>query len=69
MKAFYDDPTMNPDDWYNAYMDRKNADWDKLYENYDAAVDWPTVTFYKELLIRYPNAKVLSSLLIFLFLL
>lgn len=49
---------MNPADFYNAYIDRKNAEWDKLYEKYDTAVDWPTVTFYKDLLQQYPDAKV-----------
>jgi hypothetical protein len=61
MKCFWEDPTLNPDDFYHAYLDRKNADWDKLYENYDAAVDWPTVSFYKELLARYPDAKVILT--------
>jgi hypothetical protein len=42
-------------------MDRKRADWDKLYENYDAAVDYPTVAFYKDLLARYPNAKIILT--------
>jgi hypothetical protein len=42
-------------------MDRENTDWDKLYKHYDAAVDWPTVNFYKVLLARYPNIKVVLT--------
>lgn len=61
MKSFYEDPDLNPDDFCEAYKHRDQADWDKIYENYDAAVDWPTVTFYKDLLMRYPEAKVLLT--------
>jgi hypothetical protein len=61
MKSFFENPKLNPDDFYEAYKHRDQADWDKLYEDYDAAVDWPTVSFYKELLIRYPGAKVLLT--------
>ena len=61
MKVFYENPDLNPDDFYEAYKHRDQADWDKIYENFDAAVDWPTVTFYKDLLLRYPEAKVLLT--------
>lgn len=47
MKAFFMDPTLNTDDFLDAYNNRDEADWDKLYENYSAGVDWPTSTFYK----------------------
>jgi hypothetical protein len=56
-----EDPTLDSDQFYNAYTDRENANWDKMYENYDAAVDWPTVAFYKDLLIKYPDAKVILT--------
>jgi hypothetical protein len=55
------DPEQNPDDFYEAYMNKDQADWDKIYKNYTAAVDWPTVSFYKELFAKYPNAKVLLT--------
>lgn len=42
-------------------MDKENADWDKLYEFYDAAVDWPTVDFYKELHQKYPDMKIILT--------
>lgn len=61
MKSFFENPDLNPDDFYEAYKHRDLADWDKIYESYDAAVDWPTVSFYKDLLAKYPEAKVLLT--------
>jgi hypothetical protein len=37
------------------------VDWQKIFQDYQATVDWPACTFYKELMARYPNAKVLLS--------
>lgn len=56
-----EDATLNPDDFTNAALNNNEADWDKLYEGFDAAVDWPTVNFYKELFNRYPDAKVILT--------
>lgn len=39
----------------------KPVDWDKLFEGYQATVDWPGATFYKELMAHYPDAKVILS--------
>ncbi|KAG2236332.1 hypothetical protein INT48_001396 [Thamnidium elegans] len=61
MRCFFMDPSLDTDDFYNAYHHRDEADWDKIYENYSAAVDWPTCTFYKDLMAKYPNAKVLLT--------
>ncbi|KAI8080305.1 P-loop containing nucleoside triphosphate hydrolase protein, partial [Gilbertella persicaria] len=61
MKMMFEDPEQDPDDFTNAYHNRDQADWDKIFKNYDAAVDWPSVTFYKELLKKYPNAKVVLT--------
>lgn len=35
--------------------------WDDVFGDYQAAVDWPTCTFYRELMERNPEAKVLLS--------
>lgn len=35
--------------------------WDEIFEGYQATVDWPGCTFYKELMEHYPDAKVLLS--------
>ncbi len=36
-------------------------DWEKIFGSYQAAVDWPTAAFYKELMKAYPEAKVLLT--------
>ena len=37
------------------------VEWEAVFGNYQAAVDWPTCTFYRELTQRYPEAKVVLS--------
>lgn len=54
------DPTQDPDDFARAYRDR-HADWDKVFEGYDAAVDWPSAEFWPELVEKYPDAKVILT--------
>ncbi|GBF90443.1 hypothetical protein Rsub_03439 [Raphidocelis subcapitata] len=34
------------------------VDWDEMFEGFKGAVDWPPVFFYKELMAKYPDAKV-----------
>lgn len=55
------DPTLDTDDFLNAFHHREEADWDKIYENYSAAVDWPSCTFYQDLMVKYPEAKVILT--------
>ena len=48
--------------WLNAYKNPGGQDeWEEAYGNYDAAVDWPTCVFYKELMERYPESKVILT--------
>ena len=37
-------------------------DWERIFGGYQAAVDWPTAAFYKELMKVYPEAKVLLTI-------
>lgn len=37
-------------------------DWDTIFHGYRATVDWPAAAFWRELVERYPDAKVLLSL-------
>ena len=37
------------------------VDLDELYAGYRAAVDWPTVAFWRQVLDAYPHAKVLLT--------
>lgn len=46
--------------WQDA-IDGKPVDWDKVFDGYAAAVDWPAGAFWKELADRYPDAIVLLS--------
>lgn len=62
MKSMFEDPDQNLDDFYYAAKSNgKNVDWDRIYKKYDAAVDWPTCTFYKQLMEKYPDAKVILT--------
>lgn len=50
------------DSWvWNDALDGKPVDWQKLFQGYQAIVDWPGCTFYKELMAEYPDAKVVLS--------
>ncbi|MHB8596876.1 MAG: sulfotransferase family protein [Ktedonobacteraceae bacterium] len=37
------------------------ADWNEVFAGYQATVDWPACTFYKELMQVYQEAKVLLT--------
>jgi hypothetical protein len=41
-KNFFSDMNLDPDLYVQAHYNRAEVDWDKLYENYTAAVDTPT---------------------------
>jgi hypothetical protein len=40
---------------------RGNSDWNAIYGEYTATVDWPGAAFWRELVIEYPDAKVLLT--------
>jgi len=46
--------------WISAWRGEP-ADWDGVIGEYEAAVDWPACTFYKELMKSYSDAKVILS--------
>ncbi len=50
-----------PDWWYEAAMDPAKADWAKIFDGYNATVDWPNATYYKELAEAYPSAKIILT--------
>jgi hypothetical protein len=39
----------------------EQVDWEQIFGNYRATVDWPGCTFYKELMERSPDAKVILT--------
>jgi hypothetical protein len=46
---------------WQAAAEGKRADWSAIFEGYEAAVDWPVCTFWKELSEVYPAAKFILS--------
>ncbi|KAI8377843.1 uncharacterized protein BYT42DRAFT_571906 [Radiomyces spectabilis] len=55
-------PTEHIDIWTRAYQDPNHEDeWEEIYKDWDAAIDWPSMTFYKELIQKYPDAKVILT--------
>ncbi|KAG1048394.1 hypothetical protein G6F43_009213 [Rhizopus delemar] len=57
----FNDEKLDFKSFEEALRNSEAIDWDKLYDGFDAAVDWPTCTFYKELIVKYPDAKVLLT--------
>ncbi len=47
---------------WKAATEGESVNWQKIFHEYQATVDWPACTFYKELMATYPNAKVLLSM-------
>jgi hypothetical protein len=46
--------------WWIEAADGK-PDWRKIFDGYNATVDWPGATFYAELADVYPDAKVILT--------
>ena len=46
--------------FYNASLGEP-MNWEQVFKNYQSAVDWPAIAYYKELADEYPNAKVILS--------
>ncbi|KAL1924508.1 uncharacterized protein VTP21DRAFT_4162 [Calcarisporiella thermophila] len=42
-------------------FDGKKVDWDEIFKDFNSCVDWPTTSFYKELMAKYPDAKVVLT--------
>jgi hypothetical protein len=47
--------------FWNRAADGEAVDWDEIYGQYRATVDWPGCHFYAQLAERYPQAKVILS--------
>jgi hypothetical protein len=39
----------------------ESVDWENLFQGYQATVDWPGCSFYKQFIERYPEAKVILT--------
>ena len=40
----------------------QEIDWDSMFEDFSAAVDWPAARYWRELASHFPDAKVILSL-------
>jgi hypothetical protein len=47
--------------FWNRAADGVLVDWDEVFADYQATVDWPGCHFYADLAERYPDAKVILS--------
>jgi hypothetical protein len=45
--------------WHEAFLGRR--DWDDIFGEFQAAVDWPASFYYSDLMEAYPDSKVLLS--------
>ena len=45
--------------WNGVIEGQRN--WDAVYKGYEAAVDWPTAAYWKELADAFPDAKIILS--------
>ena len=46
--------------WQGA-ADGRPADWDRVFDGYRSAVDWPVAAFWPALIDKYPQAKVILT--------
>jgi hypothetical protein len=63
MKDIYASPDCKSESlaFQHAYLNRDELDLEKLYEGYDAAADFTDAAFYKEMLAKYHDAKVILT--------
>ncbi|KAL9557504.1 hypothetical protein MBANPS3_001358 [Mucor bainieri] len=62
MKRLMADPTYETSKpFYEAALNRDEADWDKVYAGYDVTTDFTGAYFWKHLFARYPDAKVILT--------
>jgi hypothetical protein len=40
----------------------KMVNWKRFFRNYNSVVDWPTCSFYKDLMAEFPDAKILLNI-------
>ncbi|CAF3333724.1 unnamed protein product [Rotaria sp. Silwood2] len=47
--------------WIKAADDPSLAEWERIFDGYDATVDWPGAYFWRTLIEYYPDAKVILN--------
>lgn len=46
---------------WEAAMNRQPVEWEDVFRHYQAAVDWPAAAFYQQLMVRYPDARIILT--------
>jgi hypothetical protein len=46
---------------WDAITRGESADWDSVFDGYQATVDWPACNYWRQLLDRWPDAKVILT--------
>jgi hypothetical protein len=60
MVVIMTDPTSDSQVFIDAWKGEK-VDWNRAFAKFNAALDWPSSTFYKQLMELYPDAKVIHT--------
>lgn len=47
---------------WNRIAAGENVDWEEVFAGFQSTVDWPACNYWRELVARYPDAKVILSL-------
>jgi len=47
--------------WLKVAQDTEEFNWEDVFSEYDATVDFPSCVYYEELMKKYPNAKVILT--------
>ena len=47
--------------WFLEAARGEQMDWQKVFDGYEAAVDWPAAAYYKELIEAFPDSKVIFT--------
>ncbi|MDL4821006.1 sulfotransferase family protein [Actinomadura opuntiae] len=59
MTALFEDPAQLV--LWREVADTGAADWDRVYDGYRATVDWPGAAYWRQLVLHYPDAKVILT--------
>jgi len=42
-------------------MEGGKTDWETLFKGYQSATDWPAAAYYRDLMVAYPDAKIILT--------
>ena len=54
-------PSLEQINWFDQASKGEAMDWDKVFAKFEASVDWPSASYYKELAAHFPDAKIVLS--------